>query len=441
MSESASPIEMKAKAESKDVLPYMVTMALVLGIFVGVMSVAGVRFFSNVVNGNDDTEEAPQNEKRVISNNINSTLDSSRFYDESYLGSVIEVLQQRYLGELPDINEANYELVKGYINALDDQYTNYFDPEEAEIYLEARTSDFEGVGITLSYDGNYTFVESVLKGFPAEDAGILSQDLIIAVDGEDVIEQLPIQVAQKIRGEKDTVVEITVLRENSEGFFDEETFAITRKQIEVDNVMWRKLENNIIEIDISQFSDEDVRTFVQSWDNLVEEIIRETDEINGIVIDLRNNPGGFVLGVRHVTEEFLDQGKIIMQEKDLQEDVTTFEDNRRGMFEDVPVVVLVNEGSASASEIFAAAIMENDRGIVIGMETVGKGVEQELLEFEDGSILLVVFQRWLTPDGNEISEESPIKPDIEIENTIENIRAGEDPQLDRAIEELKNLSN
>ncbi|MDQ7021709.1 MAG: S41 family peptidase [Candidatus Dojkabacteria bacterium] len=252
-----------------------------------------------------------------------------------------------------------------------------------------------------------------------------------------MIEKLPIEVARAIRGEKDTNVNIKVLRENTDGTIEEVSFDIKREKIDIDNVMWRDLGNGIIKIDIVQFSDVSVQTFLNSWDVLVEDILRENKDINGIVIDVRGNPGGFVVGVRYILEEFLSSGDILMKEKSNRGVVKEYKDERKGVFEDVPVVVLVSQGSASASEILAAGISENDRGEIVGMETVGKGVEQELVNFDDGSLLFVVFQQWLTPDGNNISADSPIIPKYIVENTTEDYKNGKDPQMDKALELLK----
>ncbi len=362
-----------------------------------------------------------------------STKNSTGSFDVTYLESIVDILEAKYMGDFPGKNEANYEIVKGYIEALNDPYTSFLDPEEAKAYLENRSESFEGIGVTLGFNESNTQVESVLKNYPAEKAGILPKDYIIKVDEEDVQGKQPAEVAKLIRGEKGTEVKLTILRPKPDGTYEEVVFEVVRETIEVDNIMWKEVEDGIVEIDITQFIDDSVADFKNNWDEVVVDITEEVPELNGIIMDLRNNPGGYVLGVRYVAEEFLDQGDLIMQEESKEKSVVKYKDQRKGLFEDVPLVVIVNEGSASASEIFAAAVQENNRGEVVGMPTVGKGVEQELITLKDGSILIVVFQKWLTPNGNEITKEDPVKPDYEVEISLEEIQKGVDKQIDKAL--------
>lgn len=408
----------------KTSLPYLVLVSFIVGVGLGGFLTGVVDIFNSDKDGSEDNTVE-----------IDRDLPDGEYYNESYVNSILDVLRSKYIGDLPEGEEVDYELIKGYINALDDPYTTFLTPEEAESYLDQRTSEFEGVGITLGYDGTYTYVETVLKGHPAEAAGMLPRDIILEVDGSSVEGKMPAEVAELIRGEKDTKVLIKVARAIDESY-DEKEFEIVRKEIQIDNILWKEVEDGIVEIDITQFSDESVQQFNDSWDKVVNEIQDEVGTPEGIIVDLRNNPGGFVLSVRYVMEEFLSEGTILMQEEDRDGDITKFEDDREGEFEDIPLVVLVNEGSASASEIFASAIQDNGRGTIVGQATVGKGVEQEIVTLEDGSMLIVVFQKWLTSNGDEISQEEPIQPDIKVEYETEDYENGEDPQLDEALEVL-----
>jgi len=361
-------------------------------------------------------------------------------YDTQYINNIISTVDQRYLEEVPTSRkDITYEMVKGFISSLDDRYTTFYTPEEAEEYFQQSAGNFEGVGITISYNDEleYTYIETVLKGNPAEQAGLLPQDIIVAVDGEDTSDSNPSEVASLIRGEKGTEVTIDILRENSSGSFEDLSFDVTRNLIDLDSITWEKIDDETVLIDIVQFSDDSSVVFNQKWDNVVSEIEAE-EGVNDVIVDLRNNPGGYVSSVIYVLEEFLDDGDVIMKERNKETIVNEYKDDREGAFEDKDIVVLVNEGSASASEIFAAAIQENEKGEIVGMPTVGKGVEQELIDFSDGSLLLLVFQEWLTPNENRISPENPIAPDFEVDLTIEDFRNDRDPQLDKAIEEAKN---
>ena len=376
------------------------------------------------------------------SNNLQGgILGSSDYYDQAYLQSVIDTINRSYLGQTDDLTKdsVTYGIVKGLVNSLNDRYTFFLDPEEAKAYFDNASGDFEGIGVVLAFNGQYTYVESVIHGQPAEEAGVLAGDIILKVDGNDVEDTLPGIVAQQIRGEKGTDVTLTIYRFEKAASAQQEELdiTITRNKIEIDNITWEKQDDNTAIIDIYQFSDVDVTTFINTWDKVVSEIRTEMPNLENIIVDLRGNPGGYVSGVKHILEDFLHDGDVMMGERTKEQDTKTYEDKRAGAFEDQKLVVLVNESSASASEIFSAAIQENDRGVVVGEKTVGKGVEQTLQDFPDGSILFLVFQEWLTPDGRRITEENPITPDFEVEYNLDNFKNNTDPQLDKALELLK----
>lgn len=346
--------------------------------------------------------------------------------DSIYINRVLERLSSEYLGEYPDTETLTYGAIKGIVESMGDKYTSFLDPEESEAYFSSANNEFEGVGIVLGTEDSYTIVETVLEGNPADKAGLLSGDYITDVDEASVIGMSPYEVASLIRGEAGTEVKLTVYRSSTD---DTLVFDVERARIDLENLDWEMLDENIAHISIYRFTEDSVRAFNQNWDSLVDEVVAAGPD--SIVIDLRNNPGGYVDSVRYVAEEFLSNGEVIFAEEYRSGNIANAVDQRSGQFEDIPVVVLVNQGSASASEIFAAAIQDNNRGQVVGLETVGKGVEQKLVQLDDGSLLIVVFRRWLTPDGKNISADDPIIPDILIENTLD-----EDLQLNKAIELL-----
>ncbi len=402
---------------SRQLVSFLTALALILGVFIGV--------FSSFI----------YNRFLVTENNYNSPNKSSNYFDTRYIEGVLEIFQDKYIGDFDEIkenyNEYTYAIIKGLISNLDDRYTAFLTPKEAEAYLNQASGNFEGIGVTLAYNEYGTYVESVLKSHPAEEAGILPGDLIIFVDEENVKEKLPSEVASLIRGEKDTSVKIKVDRKNQE--ID---FKITRKTIKIDNITWEKVDDKTIKINIVQFSDESIVLFNKSWEKVVEDIKKNANSIENIIIDLRGNPGGYVSSVKYVLEEFLQENQILMQERSKKTGIVEYKDKRNGAFENKNIVVIVNEGSASAAEIFASSIQENQRGLVVGNKTVGKGVEQELITLPDNSMLLLVFQEWLTPKGNKITEEEPVKPDFEVEYTIEDYKNNNDTQLKKALEIL-----
>lgn len=391
----------------KRATPYVVLIALILGLLLGL-------FTSNILNS------------------INTPKFNTN--DGTYLSYVKEVLEQKYLGDLPDGTDEDYAIVKGYIEALDDPYTSYLTPTEREEYFNSQNPNFEGIGVSLKFDGENTVIESVFNDYPGEKAGLRNGDIVKSVDSNDMLGKSPTEVASLIRGDAGTnvVVEVYRVSESNKVL----TFDITREKIDIDNVNYEDLGSGIYKINILQFVDETPQSFNNSWDKIVNEIVSKNN-VNGIILDLRNNPGGYVYSLRYVLDEFLTKGTVLMKERQKDQLETVYKDQRDGKFEEVKLVVLVNEGSASASEILASGIQDNDRGEIVGQKTVGKGVEQELIELEDGSMLIVVFQEWLTPTGRRITNEDPITPDVLVEYTEEDYINNNDTQLNKALELIK----
>lgn len=346
--------------------------------------------------------------------------------DLNYIDEVVSKINANYLGDPVDAQAATYGTVRGLVESFDDPYTNYLTPEQSESYFQSANNEFEGVGITLVYRDSTTVIESVLEGQPAEAAGIESGDYINTVNGEEVIGLRPYEVADKIKGESGTEVDIEVYRPSVDDLL---SFTVTRASIDLPNIDWEwsEQQSDIAIIRIYRFTEDSVQAFNRRWDEVVDEVVAAGAA--GVIVDLRNNPGGYVDSVIYVAEEFLPSGTKIMSEETKGGRQLTSEDNRVGSFETIPVSVMVNRGSASASEIFAAAMQDNERAQVIGTETVGKGVEQKLVELSDGGLLTVVFRRWLTPNGINIDSENPIQPDIMVEEA--------DQQVETALKALE----
>ncbi len=403
---------------SKAATPYLIVFALVFG--VGLGAVVSSAF------------KSPFSSAGSVVNTTTSTSNISNL-DADFFNSVTKVIQDNYIGDVPATKDLTYGAVKGFLDSLGNEYNSFLTPLEAQDYLQSRNPNIEGIGVTLKYDGENTVIETVLPNYPAAKAGMQSGDVIIEVNGEQVTGQMPTVVATKVRGEAGSEVKVKVFRADSEQA--QIDFTVKREKIELDNISYKDLGNGIYRISITQFLDTTAEEFNQKWDNIVNEI-NNKGNVKGIVMDLRSNPGGYVYSVRHVLEEFLGNGKILMSEEIKNKPKNDFRDARTGNFEQTPVVVLVNEGSASASEIFATAIQDNQRGKIVGKKTVGKGVEQQVMTLDDGSMLILVFQKWLTPSGRNIDPENSVTPDYEVDYTQENAKAGTDPQLDKAKELL-----
>lgn len=346
------------------------------------------------------------------------------------LDEVREILLDGYY---QDIDEA--QLIQGAIDgmtaAVGDEYTVYYTAEEmAENDLELN-GEYTGVGLLLqrSADGSVEVI-NVYDASPASEAGILTGDRIIEINGKSLIgidENEFEAVADEIRGESGTELSLMIER-NGEKL----SFTLVRGDVVVSNISWKMLENDIGYIDIVQFGGNVVSGFQQAKDELA--------DARALIIDLRNNPGGLLDDVVSIADELLDGGLIVyMESKDgTREDFYA----EVGAW-DIPLVVLTNEASASASEILAAAVQENDRGIVVGTVSFGKGIVQTLLTFaSDGAGLQYTFARYFTPQGNNIHKIG-VTPDIIVENAEDFVfdasgNAENDAQLACAIEYLLN---
>ncbi|KXK09617.1 MAG: Carboxy-terminal processing protease CtpB precursor [candidate division WS6 bacterium OLB21] len=319
-----------------------------------------------------------------------------------------------------------YGAVKGLVSGLGDKYTAFLTPEETKQYLSSNKGEFEGIGTTLRQEGEYAAVESPIDGSPAKQAGLEPGDIILEVDGSDMQGKSVYEVAATIRGQAGTDVLLALFRPESSKRYE---VTITRAKIDLDNIVIEDIEDGYLKVKIYKFTEDSVEAFNKQWDSIVDQIIAKNPK--GIVVDVRNNPGGFVNSVEYVLGEFLPRNSMIFREEDRRGNKTEHRVNRDGRLLNMPMVVIVNDGSASASEIFAGAISDNSRAKVIGSKTVGKGVEQRLITLRDGSTLQLVFQKWLTPSGKNINQDDPIVPDILVDDYEE--------QDAKALEELKNI--
>lgn len=367
----------------------------------------------------------------LFSNKTVSEIQTENF-ESNILDEVWTQIDNLYLESNVDEQELEYGAAKGMVEALNDDYSRFLSPEETAAYQQSSGTQFEGIGAILRFDGDYTVVDTPLDGFPAQKAGIMPGDVILEVNGEKMKGENASDVAEKIKGPAGSDVNIKVYRPKDQKELD---FTITRESIDIDNVQLASIEDGIAHIKISKFNESDPSVFVNLWDDIVKKIV--DSDAKSIIVDLRNNPGGLVSLVQYTSEEFLDQGDIVMIEEERGGARQEFKSTRNGRLRNYDVVILVNEGSASASEIMTGALVDNGVAKVVGMPTVGKGVEQRLIDLSDGSTMHLVFRRWLMPSGRQVTKDEPITPEFEVELTTEDFEANRDPQLDKARELLK----
>jgi carboxyl-terminal processing protease len=336
-------------------------------------------------------------------------------------------VEQRFYGKVPSQQERVYGAIRGMVSSFGDQNTAFIDPPRAAIFKQDVTGSFEGIGAAVRMDdlGRLYIVEP-FPGRPAAEAGLEKGDIILKVDGVSVEGMNLYEAISMIRGPADTKVVLTIYREGAEEPFE---VTVVRARIEIEVVESKRLDHDIGYVSLSEFSrgaGEKVGKAIQA--------LEAEGQLKGLVFDLRNNPGGLLDEAVFVGSQFIADGVItIEREKGGTEQV--FEAQPDGVATKVPLAVLVNGGSASASEIVAGAIQENKRGVLIGEQTFGKGTVQIPYTLSDSSELRVTIAEWLTPKGQQINHEGII-PDVVVKRTQSDFKAGRDPQLDRAVEHL-----
>ncbi len=334
-----------------------------------------------------------------------------------------QIIEEEYDGDIPENKEILYSAIEGSVKSLGDEYTRFVRPEVAARLREDAGGAVEGIGAFVRENemGQFEIVRPI-PGQPAEKAGLLPGDIIIGVDGQSVEDVSFDEVILMVRGPRGTDVTLTVQREGEEEPLE---FTITRVRFEIPTVEFEMRDDGIAYIKLSEFN----RTAVEKMQAGLEELLAQNPQ--GLVLDLRDNPGGFLDQSVGVADLFLGQS-VVLHERNRQGLNQTFTAQDGNIAEDIPLVVLVNGGSASASEIVAGAIKDNGRAPLIGETTFGKGSVQQVRTLSDGSEIRVTIARWYTPDNVSISD-SGIAPDIELPMEFD---AEEDIQLQRAVEYL-----
>ena len=346
--------------------------------------------------------------------------DLSKFVDTYY------AIKDNYYGEL-DNEKLVDSAIKGMISAIGDEYTSYSDTDDADNFKQTVSGIYEGIGCTVGVNlDNKIVVVDMFKDSPAEKAGLKVGDIIIKIDGEDFVGKSSTDMSNYVKFSKNSKVVLTIIR-------DEETMEldVERKKIEIPYVSGEVITKDDMKIgyiDISLFSS----TIYDQFKRELEEL--EKENISGLVIDVRGNSGGYLSGVTDILNLFLKKGDVIYQlesgnKKQIKKDTTK---EKR----DYPVAVLVNGGSASASEILASVIKESYNGFVVGTKTYGKGTVQQTTTLPDGSMVKYTVQKWLTPNGNWVNEVG-VEPTDTVELDIsyaENPIMENDNQLQKALE-------
>jgi carboxyl-terminal processing protease len=341
-----------------------------------------------------------------------------------------DLVHQYYVSQPVDDTQLMQGAIKGMVSSLTTGLNYYETPEEFQAAQDALNgTDYTGIGAWMDTSQDYLTVVSVMKGSPAEKAGLLPGDQIVAIDGQDMTGTTPEIARTKVLGPEGTDVTLTILRQGEQKTFD---VTITRAKITPPLVEYRMLDNNIAYVSLMTFGD----TADQDLRNALQDLLAQNPK--GLIFDLRNNSGGYVDQGVAVASEFLPKGQIVVYEKSGDGTLTSHESLGDGVATNVPMVVLVNEWTISAAEIVAGALQDYGRAQLVGVTTFGKGSVQSLIPLDNNQgVVGITIAQWLTPKQRLI-QDTGIAPDVVVTMTQDDVKANRDPQLDAAVQQLSN---
>lgn len=320
--------------------------------------------------------------------------------------------------------------ISGMVESLGDPNTRFFTPKETEEFIEGMQGTFGGIGIQIDIRRNQLQVISPIKNTPADRVGLRAGDKIIEIDGVSTVDMAVEEAVTRIRGVEGTNVTLTIFRQE---WTENRMIKIQREIIKVPSLDWELINGNIAHLKLHHF----IGRMDIDFRNVANEILASPAE--KIILDLRNNSGGYFETAKEIAGWFLERGEVIViKDFSYNQEQEVYRSVGPSRFAKYPIVILINQGSASASEILAGALRDN-RGIkIIGEKSFGKGSVQELVRLGDGSSLKVTIANWLTPNQQLITNKG-LEPDIIIEKTDDDIDQDKDPQLDKAIEIIKKI--
>jgi len=396
-----------------------------LGLLLNILIILTTLFIGVFIGGRLENAKYQQVEvKRLINKDIPPKFVTTKDMDFSLFWDVWNKVKKDYVSEDVGDEELFYGALSGMVKGLNDPYSVFLKPQVAEEFQTELSGKFEGIGAEIGIRDSILTVISPLNESPAERAGVKAGDKILAIDDYDT-NGIALDYAVKlIRGDRGTAVNLIVIRD---GLSEPKKIEIIRDKIVIKSVQW-EMKDGIAHVKILQFGTETIKEF----DKAVREIILKNPK--GIVLDLRNDPGGFLDAAIQIAGEWIPNDTIVYESfKDVD---NGFSANGKGRLSNFKTVVLINGGSASASEIVAGALKDYKLATIVGEKSFGKGSVQDYTEYKDGSALKLTISLWLTPNKNSINGEG-IHPDIEIPLTEDDYKAGNDPQLYKAMELLK----
>ncbi len=356
---------------------------------------------------------------------INTNLGKPKDISFDLFWEVWSEIQSKFAGKI-DTKQMVYGAINGALRSLDDPYTLYMPPDEAKRFNQDLSGHFDGIGAEIQEKDDSIVVVAPLEDSPAAKAGLRPLDIIHKIDGTDTTNMTVSSAVDKIRGMKGTVVLLTIVREGATAPLE---IPVTRDTIVVKSVKWEIKDENIGYIKISQFGEDTKGLVGKALDEML------VKQPKGLIVDVRNNPGGFLDTAVDVSSLFLKERGTIVKDIDKVGHVGEYKATSNAKYTETPMIILANSGSASASEIFTGALQDYGRATFIGEKTYGKGSVQELESVSGGGAVRITIAEWLTPKGRHINKLG-LKPDIEVKLSEDDYKSKRDPQLERAIKEL-----
>ena len=374
--------------------------------------------------------------KEIVTQIVNKENEKPAGIDFGIFWTALSKLEEKFVDQekLEDKRKLVYGAVEGMVNSLDDPYTVFLEPQESKKFEEQINGSFGGVGIEIGIRKNVLTVIAPIKDTPAAKAGMLAGDVITKINDKDTSDITIDEAVTQIRGKKGTNVKLTVQRNDLK---DPKEFNLTREEIKVPTIEWKMLEGNVAHIQLFSFN----RNIDTDFAKTAKEVLASDAE--KIILDLRNNPGGLLDSSVNIAGWFLEPNKTVVSEKFADKTETILKTAGNAQLKKYPLVIIINKGSASASEILAGALRDN-RGVkIVGETSFDKGSVQELVELLiDGkkSTLKITIAKWFTPSGVSINDNG-IKPDFEVKKEEkedeETPNKDKDPQLEKALEVIK----
>ncbi|MBU6447837.1 S41 family peptidase [Patescibacteria group bacterium] len=397
---------------------YIATVAVLLAISVG-------SFFGGLNMGKKGFVYSGHDFQIVNQNN------QTHVVDYNLLWQVLDTLNQKYIDKPIDQQKALYGAVEGAVSSLGDPYTVFFDPQQYNDFKTQLAGSFEGIGAEVGLkDGNLIIVAPI-AGAPAEKAGLKAGDIVLKIDGTDTTGMTLDDAVNKIRGPKGTQVKLTIFRTSTNKQMD---LTITRATIAITSVKWSykttTTGKKIAVIQVSQFGDDTVDLFRKAVADI------QTQNVAGVVIDLRDDPGGYLDDAVQLASYWLDKDQLVVSEKHSDGSDIQYTAKGGNVFKGMPTVVLINGGSASASEILSGALHDHGDAKLVGQKSFGKGSVQELIDMPQNTALKVTVAKWYTPNGININKNG-IEPDYQVDFTATDAQSNKDPQMDKALDLLK----